>query len=145
MNRISRIHYCVIRFLFGRTQNGMLRMCGHTCHFCRPAAMQNACWGTSPNPASSAQAPYPAPRRKRRSLLIPLRLISPHNPLRWACARAPVWDKVSHRLNCGTDPAGPAPYRRCHWLCSTKHESRKKGHRAAEKTVHHGHWFSQIV
>ena len=33
------------------TYSGKQCKCGHTCHFCRPAAMQNACWGASPNPA----------------------------------------------------------------------------------------------
>ena len=80
--------------------------------FAARGGRKNACWGASPNPASSAQAPYPAPRRKRRGLLIPLRLLSPRNPLCWACAGAPVWDKVSQRSGCGTGPNGPVPYRR---------------------------------
>lgn len=40
---------------------------------------------------SSAQAPYPSPRRKRQGSLTPLSLLSPRNPLRWACAGARLW------------------------------------------------------
>ena len=36
--------------------------------------------------ASSSQASYPSPRRTRQVSLIPLRLLSPRNPLRWAFA-----------------------------------------------------------
>ena len=39
-------------------------------------------------PSSSLQTPYPALRRKRQSLVIPLQLLSEHDPLCWARVRA---------------------------------------------------------
>ncbi len=38
---------------------------------------------------ASSQAPYPSPRRKRQGSLIPLLLLSPSNPLRWASMGPP--------------------------------------------------------
>ena len=50
-------------------------------------------------PASSAQAPYPSPRRKRQGSLIPLRLLSTSNPLRWAS----MWFLFPVRIGFGRD------------------------------------------
>ncbi len=48
----------------------------------------SACWGVPQSPSSS-QAPYPSLPAKAESSLIPLLLLSPCNPLRWACTGPP--------------------------------------------------------
>ena len=75
--------------------------------FAARGGRKNACWGASPNPASSAQAPYPAPRRKRQGLLIPLRLLSPRKP----CLRGgPGMGQNVPKAGCGTGLIEPVPY-----------------------------------
>ena len=50
-------------------------------------------------PASSAQASYLSPHRKRQGSLIPLRLLSTSNPLRWAS----MWFLFPVRIDFGRD------------------------------------------
>lgn len=43
------------RGVSGVRTNGKQGKCSHTCYFCIPAGCKNACWGASPNPATSGQ------------------------------------------------------------------------------------------
>ena len=54
----------------------------HAARYCRQ--VYDA--GYSPICPASSQAPYRSPRRKRQVSFAPLLLLSPRNPLRWACA-----------------------------------------------------------